>query len=178
MRLNANISKLFFGVQTVGNMVLGIHSNVSGDSNDYTAGHAWLTITHDGTTTHFGLWPDAHPSVVDNGEASDIRVGMEASAKAVASRYYRLSDAQAKHFNALMQANVAWRYTNTCASWASEIVEVVVGEDVDADDWSGFETPRELGASILELEAKQPTSLESPKPLKQNPASSLMKRKG
>lgn len=162
----------------MGNMVLGIHSNVAGDANDYTGGHAWLTITHKGKTTYYGLWPDAHPNVVNNGDSSDIRVGMEASAKASASRYYRLSDAQAKHFNGLMKANVAWRYTNTCASWASEIVEEIVGEDVDADDWGGFETPRELGRSILKLEAKQPTSISSPKPLKQNPASSLMKRKG
>lgn len=162
----------------MGSMVLGIHSNVAGDGSGYTAGHAWLTITHNATTTHYGLWPDAHPNVMGNGDASDIRIGMEASAKAVASRYYRLSDAQAKHFNALMKANVAWRYTNTCASWVSEVVEEVVGEDVDADDWAGFETPRELGKRILELEINQPTRIESPKPLKQNPASSLMKRKG
>jgi len=162
----------------MGNMVLGIHSNVASDANEYTAGHAWLTITHEGKTTQYGLWPDAHPSVVDNGSGSDIRVGLEASEKAAASRYYRLSDAQAKHFNALMKANVAWRYTNTCASWAGEIIEEVVGEDIDSDDWAGFETPRELGANILELETKQPTSLGSPRVLKQNPASSLMKRKG
>ena len=63
-------------------------------------------------------------------------------------------------------------------SWASEVVQEVVGEDVDADDWAGFETPRELGRNIVKLEAKQPTTLGSPKPLKNNPASSLMKRKG
>lgn len=160
------------------NMILGIHSNVAGENQDYTAGHAWLTITHDGKTTCYGLWPDAHPSVTDNGDKSDIRVGMEASQKAVASRYYRLSDAQAKHFNKLMSANVAWRYTNTCASWASEIVEEVIGEDVDADDYGGFETPRELGRNILLLEKKQPTSLSSPKPLKQNPVTGFMKKKG
>lgn len=162
----------------MGSMILGIHSNVAGDKNAYTTGHAWLTITQDGKTTQYGLWPDAHPNVMDNGSGSDIRIGMEASAKSVASRYYRLSDAQAKHFSALMKANVAWSYTNTCASWSSEIVEEVVGEDVDADDWVGFETPRELGRNILQLEAKQATTISSPKPLKQNPASSFMKKKG
>ena len=160
------------------NMVLGVHSNVAGGESDYTGGHAWLTITHDGKTIHYGLWPDAHPKVIDNGNGSDIRIGMEASAKAAASRYYRLSDAQAKHFIALMKSNVTWRYTNTCASWASEVVDEIVGEDVDADDWAGFETPRELGKNILKLEVKQPTGLGSPKPLKDNPASSLMSRKG
>lgn len=159
------------------NMVLGIHSNVAGDRNEYTAGHAWLTITYANKTTHYGLWPDAHPDVADNGKKSDIRIGMEASSKAVASRFYRLSQAQARHFNALMKANVAWRYTQTCASWATEVVEEVVGEDVDADDWAGFETPRELGKSILKLEAKHPTSLTSPRPLKQDPASSSMKKR-
>lgn len=162
----------------MGNMVLGIHSNAVGDDNDFSAGHAWLTITHDGKTTHYGLWPDAHPNVLDNGGGSDIRIGLEASASAQASRFYRLSDAQAKHFNALMKAKVAWRYTHTCASWASEIVAEVVNEDVDADDWAGFETPRELGRSIQALEAKQPTSFGSPKPLKVDPASSSMQRKG
>ena len=81
------------------NMILGIHSNIAGDDNDYTGGHAWLTITEKGKTTFYGLWPDAHPSVVDNGDDSDIRVGLEASAKAVASRYYKLSEAQAIHFH-------------------------------------------------------------------------------
>lgn len=157
----------------MGNMVLGIHSNVAGDSKGYTAGHAWLTITHKGQTKHYGLWPDAHPKTLDNGDGSDIRIGLEASDKAVASRYYKLSDAQAKHFNSLMKSVVAWRYTNTCASWASDIVLDVVGEDVDADDWVGFETPRELGKSILDLEAKQPTSVSSPRPVRHNPASSL-----
>lgn len=160
------------------NMVLGIHSNIAGDAdNGFTDGHAWLTITHEGKTTHYGLWPDAHPKVINNGDSSDIRLGMEASATAAASRYYRLSDAQGKHFNALMTANVTWRYTNTCASWASEVVNEIVGEDLDADDWAGFETPRELGESILQAEKKNPTTITSPRPLKNNPASSTFKRK-
>ncbi len=159
-------------------MILGIHSNVAGGDNDYTGGHAWLTITEKGKTTFYGLWPDAHPSVVDNGDGSDIRIGLEASAKAVASRFYKLSEAQAIQFNALMKANVVWRYTNTCASWASEIVYEIVGEDVDADDYMGFETPRELGRNLLILEKKDPTTIYAPKRLEKNPASSFMSSSG
>ncbi len=162
----------------MGSMILGVHSNVAGDVNAYTAGHAWLTITHDNKTTSYGLWPDAHPNVIDNGDGSDIRIAMEASATSAASRYYTLSDTQAKHFKALMNANVAWRYSHTCASWASDVVYEVIGEDVDADDMGGFETPRELGKSILELELKQATSMVKPKPLKKNPASGFMQKKG
>lgn len=49
--------------------------------------------------------------------------------------------------------NVPWQYTNTCASWASELLNEVTGVDIDADDWGGFETPRELGTHIMKLEA-------------------------
>jgi len=153
-------------------MILGVHSNVAGDDKDFTSGHAWLTITENGKTTFYGLWPDAHPKTVDNGDASDIRVGLEASASAKASRYYKLSDAQAKNFKALMKSNVTWRYTNNCSSWASEVVWAVVKEDVDADDYLGIETPRELGRNILLLEKKSPTSILTPKAVKNNPAES------
>lgn len=157
----------------MGDMILGIHSNVAGDDAGFTAGHAWLSITDGGGTTLYGLWPDAHPRTIDNGEKSDIRIGMEVGDKAAASRYYKLSDAQAKHFNALMKSNVEWRYTNNCSSWASEIVDAVIGEDVDADDYFGIETPRELGRNILELEKKDPTSRLNPKKVTKNPASTM-----
>lgn len=155
-------------------IILGIHSNVAGDSNDLTSGHAWLTITRSGSTTFYGLWPDAHPRTVDNGDASDIRIGLEASANAVASRYYRLSDAQARYFNTLVRANVHWFYTHNCSSWASDIVWEVVGEDVDADDWMGIETPRELCRNIQALEINDPTTINTPKRLSRNPATSTL----
>jgi hypothetical protein len=158
----------------VDDFVLGIHSNVAGDDADFSAGHAWVTITQKGKTTFYGLWPDAHPRTVDNGEGSDIRIGLEASAKAKASRYYKLSDAQAKRFNTLVKANVHWFYTNNCSSWASELVDEVIGVDVDADDWLGIETPRELGRNILLLEKKDPTSIHGPKLVKKEPASSML----
>ena len=57
--------------------IMGIHSNVAGDGAALSAGHAWVTITQKGKTTFYGLWPDAHPRTVDNGDASDIRIGLE-----------------------------------------------------------------------------------------------------
>jgi hypothetical protein len=154
-------------------MILGIHSNVAGDKRSFTAGHAWLSITDNNATKMYGLWPDAHPDTVDNGDKSDIRIGLEVGRTSVANRYYRLSDAQAKHFNALMKADVGWSYTHTCASWASNVLNNVVGDDIDADDWLGFETPRELGKSILALEKKGATSRISPKAVNKNPASTI-----
>jgi RHS repeat-associated protein len=133
--------------------VLGIHSNVAGAGKSYTDGHAWITYTDDtGVTITYGLWPDSHRSVRDNGSGSDIRVGMEDELLAVASRYYTLTPEQEARLVKELTSNVHWSYTNTCAAWASEVVVNVVGEDVDADDWFGFATPRELGQSILRLE--------------------------
>lgn len=162
------------GDALVSNFIMGIHSNVAGDAAGLTAGHAWLTITQKGKTMFYGLWPDAHPRTVDNGDASDIRIGLEASAKAVASRWYKLSDAQAKNFNTLIKTNEHWFYTNNCSSWASEIVNKILGQDVDADDWLGLETPRELGRNILLLEKKHPTSIHAPKLVHKEPVSSIL----
>lgn len=152
--------------------ILGIHSNVTG--GDLTGGHAWLTITRNGRTTYYGLWPDAHPRTVDNGDGSDIRTNLERRSEAAASRYYRLTEAMARRFDAQVGANVHWFYTNNCSSWASEVVLTVVGEDVDADDAFGFESPRELGQSIQALEARDPTSPATPRRLEDEPATSIV----
>lgn len=145
-----------------GVVILGIHSNVAGDSNDFTAGHAWVTISTLRKTDFYGLWPDGHPRTVDNGDASDVRVNMEAGARPVASRYYRLDPSQTMRLNMFFTMKATWAYTNNCSSWASELLADVVGEDVDADDWLGLETPRELGRSIQRLEARDRTSPASP----------------
>ena len=29
-------------------------------------GHSWISVTRDGSTQYFGLWPDGHPDVPDN----------------------------------------------------------------------------------------------------------------
>ncbi|AZZ92729.1 hypothetical protein EUZ85_19175 [Hahella sp. KA22] len=144
-------------------IILGIHSNVA--SGEYTSGHAWISVTEAGITTRYGLWPDAHPKTVDNGVGTDIRKNMEPPT-GVANRYYQLTPEQTNTLRNLLLQNVTWTYTNTCASWASEVVYQATGKDVDADDWGGFETPRELGTNIVLLEAKDPTSKTKPKILK------------
>lgn len=144
-------------------VILGIHSNVAGDTNEFIAGHAWITVHQSSSVKHYGLWPDNHPRVLDNGKATDIRIGMEAADTPAASRYYLLTEQQATRLSLLLNKVVAWGYTHNCSSWASDVVWQVVKEDVDADDWGGIETPRELGRSIMRLEAKDPTSIGKPK---------------
>lgn len=43
----------------------------------FTGGHAWISVTKNGTVTVYGLWPDEHPRTLDNGDGTDIRVGLE-----------------------------------------------------------------------------------------------------
>lgn len=143
-------------------VILGIHSNVAGSAHTFTSGHAWITVTRGSQVTAYGLWPDEHPRTVDNGDQTDIRVGLEGTRFPKASRFYHLTSLQTLKLEQVLKRNVTWRYTNTCASWASELIEEIVGVDIDADDWAGFETPRELGEHILELETRSPTSRTNP----------------
>lgn len=107
-------------------VILGVHSNVrngqmdpeTGDPYGFDAGHAWISVTRDGKTTRYGLWPDAHPNVEDNGDGSDIRTGMEDGDTPAASRYYRLTLEQVAKLDSLLKANETWGYTHNCSSWA------------------------------------------------------------
>jgi len=146
--------------------ILGIHSNVAGSKPGFSDGHAWISITRVGITTFYGLWPDKHPVTINNGNKTDIRINLEARAIGLANRYYLLSPAQSKKLDLEIKKNVAWTYTNTCASWASDVVNEVLFIDIDADDYMGFETPRELGKSIIELEKTNPSSRLNPVPIR------------
>ena len=148
--------------------VLGIHSYVDarteGSFNQFVDGHAWISVTRNGYTEVYGLWPDDHPHVPDNGDASDVRRGLEAGYPATASRYFQLTLGQSKELDAALKENVAWRYTNTCASWASETTERITGQRIDADDTLGFETPRKLVETLQKLEKREPTTPDTPQP--------------
>lgn len=161
--------------------VLGIHSNVAGGAS-LTGGHAWLSIHFaNGKQTTVGLWTttlfearriikDPTGAILD--ESFDVNFGLEEEKnyKPVASRYYKLSEAQAKRAVAMMGSYTGWRFTNTCASWATNVVHELVGEEIDSSEIGGLtQTPRALGEAILKLEASEPTSLKNPKKIITNP---------
>jgi len=163
-------------------VILGIHSNLDGTESNpdisntgevlsqFTAGHAWISIIVEGINVRYGLWPDRHPRTVDNGPGTDIRKNMEPTL-GKANRFYKLTDIQANKLLSLLNTNTTWKETNNCSSWASHVVYEVIGKNIDADDWLGFETPRELGKSINKLEKKEPTTIKSPKELNNNSSS-------
>ena len=159
--------------------ILGIHSNARSGAIDpttgkpaessFTDGHAWLSVTRGGVTKTYGLWPDDHERIqglgLDNGDGSDIRVGMEDRFRSVASRYYQLTPDQATALKAKLAANVEWGHTNNCSSWASETLTAVTGVRINADEPLSLgivETPRVLGESIHNLELRDRTSSTEP----------------
>ena len=147
------------------NYVLGIHSNVE-PSAGFTDGHAWISITtkvgKGRFIKTFGLWPDGHPKTEDNGDKTDVRVNME-PARGMANRYYALTQLQLMKLKKVINTTEHWFYTNICSSWSIQIIREVFRSEVDADDWLGIETPRELSRNIQILKIKDPTSIENPK---------------
>lgn len=145
--------------------VLGVHSNVAPGSA-FTGGHAWISITNFASaspvTTTFGLWPDEHPLTVDNGAGSDVRVNMEVPS-GLYNRYYLLIPSEVASLNTYIGTVDAWSYFHTCANWAEGAVHAAVGENVDANDYLGFGTPREISRSIRDLEAANPTNVDKPR---------------
>jgi RHS repeat-associated protein len=151
---------------------LGIHAEPD---------HAWVTYTADeGVTRSYGLWdPQYVPSdfrrpliwrlspTIDVWRGIEIYPGSERTP--TASRYYELSGEQEKRFKSWLERDHDFNWifgipTNNCSSWASDTIDYVVGEDVDADWWFGIEHPSEVVESIQELEEEEPTSHLKPRP--------------
>ena len=146
-------------------VVLGIHTNTE-PSAPLIDGHAWLTITRNGKTEAYGLWPADHPrfSGEEAPPATDVRRGIENDFGATASRYYELTPDQLRTFEAATREKVTWGYTNTCASWASDTAHRVTGERVNASELVGLtDTPRQIRESIEELEKERSTSKDAPR---------------
>lgn len=134
-----------------------------------------------GRSTTVGLWTttlfeaqrvikDPTGAILD--ETFDVNFGLEyqKNYKPVASRYYKLNDAQGKRAVAIMGSYTGWRFTNTCASWATKVLRELLGEDLNASELGGLtDTPRALGKVISDLEVKDPTSVSKPKWIVSNP---------
>ena len=139
--------------------IIGIHSN-SPPESELVSGHAWISLTRDGTTQFYGLWPDAHGDVEDNGNGTDIRINQERGFGRY-SRFLPIDEDQLDRLNFKLGQNETWAYTYNCSSWAEEVYEYVTNENVSADEFitgSPLETPRKLSEGILELERRYPTS--------------------
>jgi hypothetical protein len=161
--------------------VLGVHSNVSGDAS-MTGGHAWISLHYtNGRSTTVGLWAtsdlfEARRFIRDpigitgsTAEKGEVEWGLEVKKHylAKASRYYKLYPNQIHQLVKVIGAYTGWRFTHNCASWATDVVRKLVGEELDSAELLGvINTPRALGSAILKLEARIPTSREMPRELR------------
>ncbi|MEM8585617.1 MAG: hypothetical protein AAGF87_15165 [Bacteroidota bacterium] len=144
--------------------ILGIHSNVDPENAAFDDGHAWVSLTQNGNTTFYGLWPDMHPAVPDNGNATDVRVNVE-NGFARYSRFLPIDEQQLEVFNNYIAINHTWQLTNNCSSFAQELFRTVTREDIPADEiipGSFIETPRKLSEGIIQFESNYPTSSHRP----------------
>jgi hypothetical protein len=72
-------------------------------------------------------------------------------------RYKKLTTEQEMRLTKFIEKPDHWRYSHTCADWASQGFRCVTGEDIDADDIFGIETPRKTSESIMRAEENDPT---------------------
>jgi hypothetical protein len=158
--------------------VIGVHSNVAGPKANRTDGHAWISLHFsNGKSATVGLWTnrrletrkfikDPVGVLSDSQEKFEVEWNREKDRKGyepVASRYYGLSEAQGKQAIKVLGSYTGWRFSNTCASWATRVVRVLFGEELASEELGGItNTPRALGDAILKAEKASPTSLERP----------------
>jgi len=159
----------------VSDKVLGIHSNADPEGSILQPKHAWISLTDFSSMpaelTTYGLW---HTSVNpdQNWRYSpdvDMYVDIEKSWDPGHRRYYLLLPSQYDVLISWLNEDHDFAWGGTiipptydCASFASDTIATVVGEDVDADDILGFETPREVSQSIDALELNDPLAVNNP----------------
>lgn len=147
---------------------LGIHSSEPANNckNDCTNwGHAWVSLTEDGKTTYYGLWPDKHDEVkkrgLANGNGSDIRTGIE-SGFGENVRFYLITQAQKTRFLEFLKRNLTYTwYSYNCASFASDIVFETVGERVSPNgpvEYAFKPMPCALSQAVSALNKAKPSN--------------------
>lgn len=140
------------GLRSPSGHIISIRSNVSSNAA-FGDGHVWINDRGpNGLDTTYGLWPDSHPFVEDNGPGTDVRENMEKKLgyndKYIAQMSSKLNDLQYQNFIHFVNTKDSWGYTHTCADWARDAYEAGTGIRLDVDDYFGIETPRELSRSL------------------------------
>ncbi|UPG89750.1 hypothetical protein L2Y96_20540 [Luteibacter aegosomaticola] len=159
-------------------VVLGIHTNAEPNTNAWsvdTEGHAWISVTRNGTTQAYGLWPNDHPRFANEAQhpETNIRQGIENRFPATESRYYQLDQKQVAELDKALGEKVTWGYLNNCSNWATNTTERVTGEHIHARDNYGIRTPGDLANGIKALEKEHATAVNQPTRHVAEPSSSF-----
>jgi len=129
---------------------LGIHSNVTSQA-DFTAGHSWISLTNNdtGEIHTYGLWAD-EAGFASNGSGS-VMLDMELirGYSFESNQFTQITQAQYDSIGSMLVAGSdTWYITHTCADYARDTYGAATGINLDADDYFGIETPRELARNI------------------------------
>lgn len=149
--------------------ILGIHSSEPPNDckNDCKGwGHAWISLTENGKTNYYGLWPDWHSTVkqlgLSNGAGSDVRTNIENGSGAV-NRYYVISKDEVKRFNNLVSQNLEYSiFTYNCSSFAANVAFQTVGERLSNSGTAFIPMPCGLSTSMNNANINTPTGISSP----------------
>jgi len=160
--------------------VLGIHvQGTTHPTKRFTApGHSWNSI-HDTDSPEkiqtVGGWPNGKTQDgAVNDKVDRVRDGEKTSGiQPDFSRYKVLSDEEYKAYEEAI--GKPWDYDSdyaddlipapkeNCSTSARDVWEDTTGEDLDADDYFGIDSPAELAESIHSKEKKDPTQHLAPK---------------
>ena len=137
-------------------VLLGFFSRTgSGSSSSFTSqyGHAWITSDITGSENTYGLWPDGETqpqSQLPNNLC--VNHSNEAGTQD-GEAWFCLSTTQQNVLTSRIGGSYGWSWWYNCASFAEETADDVLGIDIDADSYLGFETPDEFLESITEMKA-------------------------
>lgn len=131
---------------------------------EFTAGHSSLAKydSTTGRTTTYGLWPDGHPGIIamklDNGKGSDVRTNFPGDKPGNYSYKFgvKLTSAQSAALSKAVGRSVEWAYLETCAKWAAQVFYETTGVLIPWREFLLFGTPRKVGDSIQDKDAKNP----------------------
>jgi hypothetical protein len=165
--------------------LIGVHTSVSSNwfiQNVWDHGHAWITITENGKTQFYGLWPDNNDLILaaklNNGTGTDVRKNFENGAGRF-SRYKYIELEKMSEVSGFI--NKHWEYdlfTRNCSTFAQKVWKVSTGEELNASEFLSFgatESPRKLGNSIILLEKVDPTAFLQPIAREANTSNSFKK---
>ncbi len=132
---------------------IGIHSNAKiGSKASFDDGHSWISIKNLKTSEYhtYGLWTDKSRAsgMVGSNEGVLEDAEIKRNYKSIHSEYQVITKKEFEKFEKYKNKKDSWWPTHTCADWASDGYKIATGINIDADDWLGLETPREISESI------------------------------
>jgi hypothetical protein len=127
---------------------LGIHTSVNSKAG-FDDGHAWISITNNetGEMKTYSLFSEI---LNHRDSVGELLINYELSKYSyTSSKFSFISQATYDTLNPYLQPyGDSWHITHTCADYARDMWYLGTGQYLDADDWMGLETPRELSRAM------------------------------